>query len=130
MGRLKVSEKLNLFRDQCELREFLPYKQFPQLFTKIDINLIPLDLAQPFCHAKCEIKYIEADICGIPSVASPTRMHKQVIHEMENGLLAENSEWFDKLKILIVDKELRYKLGNKAGEHVLDNYLSEQRAKQ
>ncbi|MBE8233679.1 MAG: glycosyltransferase family 4 protein, partial [Endozoicomonadaceae bacterium] len=44
VGKLNISEKFNLFSDQCEFREFLPYQQFPQLFTEIDINLIPLDL--------------------------------------------------------------------------------------
>lgn len=126
VGPLKVPETFVKFGDRIIRQGFVPYSKFPTLFQDIDINLIPLETDQAFCHAKSELKFIEAGACGVVSVASPTDPHKAAIRHGENGLLATD-DWVDCLSGLIEDKTLRETLGQQARRDILTHYTQDQR---
>ena len=72
-----------------------------------------------FCQCKSEIKYLEAGILGIPTIASPTSAFKYAIKHMENGLLAgDTKEWSECLELLICNEEERKRIGENARLHV------------
>jgi len=121
VGPLEVSEKFATFGDRIIRNDFVPYSEFPTLFRTIDINLIPLETDQAFCHAKSELKFIEAAACGIVSIASPTEPHKAAITHGKNGLLATD-DWEACLSDLISDKALRKTLGQTARKFVHREY--------
>lgn len=128
VGPLEVSEKFAGFEDRIIRQDFTPYSEFPTLFSQIDINLIPLETDQAFCHAKSELKFIEAAACGVASIASPTEPHKAAITHNENGMLADDN-WESCLETLITDEAMRTRLGHAARQYVCANYTPEQRQK-
>jgi glycosyltransferase involved in cell wall biosynthesis len=88
------------------------------------INLAPLDVDNPFCHAKSELKYFEAAIVGVPTIASPTDTFKRCMTHRLNGMLASNEdEWYSALKALIEDKNLYENVKKNALEHVMARYI-------
>ncbi len=128
VGDLRFTDDFYKFTNRFEYRKTIAYEEYANLFSEIDINLIPLELNEPFCHAKSELKYIEAGACAVPSVASPTATYNEVIDDGVNGLLTkDNSDWYECIEALIVDTDKRRSLGAKAREYVLQNYTPEQR---
>ena len=118
-------EKLNA---RIEHRDKIKYSNYHNIFKEIDINLVPLEF-NDFCHAKSELKYIEAGACGIPSVLTPTKSHEDIIINGENGLLCyDENDWVNNLSLLIENDTLRDKIGKAARIHVENNYTSKSRA--
>lgn len=129
VGALSISSAFDKFTMRVERRAFVPYDSYASIFEDIDINLIPLEIEQPFCHAKSELKFIEAGACGVVSVASPTEPHKAVIAHGENGYLAEGASWVETLSALIESSDLRERTGQAARDTVLKRYTNEARSK-
>lgn len=117
---LSISEfpALAPFRHQIEDRNWVPQTHLPQELARFDINLAPLEI-QPFCHAKSELKYFEAALVGVPTVASPTAPFKEAIQDGETGLLATSpQEWEEALICLIENPQKRFEMGQKARQEV------------
>lgn len=130
VGKLRFDEKLRQFGSRFEYRDFVPYAEFMQMPGQADINLVPLDQSEPFAQARSELKYIEAGVFGVPTVASPTRTYAQAIKHGHNGLLCANDDWYDTLSGLIGDAAMRKKLGLRACEDVRHSYGPGKRAAQ
>ena len=130
VGPLKFNKHLfEKFKNRFEHSSKVPYNEYHLIFRKIDINLVPLEL-NDFCHAKSEIKYIEAAASGIPSVLSPTMTHQDVIKNGVNGFLCYNeNDWFNNLALLINDTQLRDRIGLSARNHVIKKYTAKKRSK-
>ncbi|HEX3027635.1 MAG TPA: glycosyltransferase family 4 protein [Clostridia bacterium] len=102
---------------------YMKYTQLLKYSAENFINLAPLDTENPFCHAKSELKYFEAAIVGVPTVASPTDTFVRCIVSRENGLLASTEEeWYQSIKSLIDDEVLYQTIAENARKHALDNY--------
>ena len=129
VGPLRYSKNFLHFGDRFTHLERVPYSEFPNLFERIDINLIPLEVDQPFCQSKSELKYIEAGACGVPSVASPTDVCMEVINDKDNGILVRNNDWLSPLEFLIQNPEKRKSMGHAARSHVLQHYAPDVRAR-
>jgi len=113
------------FRDQIDLFPTCHWKELPAVIAGVDINLIPLELT-PFNEGKSNLKYYEAGLVEVPSVASPTRIFCESITHGHNGLLARTpEEWYDALHELIARPDWRRQMGRNALEHVLQNYTPE-----
>lgn len=88
-----------------------------------DVNLAPLELGNVFCEAKSELKFIEAALADVPTVASPTEPYRRAIRDGENGYLARNpEEWYAALLRLVDDPALRLRVGRAAQRDVLRHY--------
>jgi hypothetical protein len=131
--RLVVVGTLNLdhfaglapFAARVERRPLVDWRDLPAEIGRVDINLLPLEL-HPFNEAKSDLKYYEAGVLKIPTVASPTRALTESITHGENGFLASTeTEWYAALKRLIVDDELRRWVGEMAYQHVMKTYVPE-----
>lgn len=127
MGKLHFSDAFSRFGDRFVFRDFVPYKEFRKIFSEIDINLVPLDVSNPFNHARSELKYIEAGAFGIPTVASYTQTYTDVIRHGDNGLLANSEDWYEVLASLIDDPDLRQRLGDAARSDVQEHYSPERK---
>jgi glycosyltransferase involved in cell wall biosynthesis len=87
-----------------------------------DINLAVL-APGPFADAKSEIKWLEAAMCGIPSIVSATRTYREILEDREDVLLAETvQDWTKALATLIDDPALRRKIGDRARDKALASY--------
>jgi glycosyltransferase involved in cell wall biosynthesis len=78
---------------------------------KMDIGIMPV-WDGPFQRGKCGYKLIQYMACGLPVVASPIGVNREIVREGENGFLASSvDEWRAALTRLILDAELRARLG-------------------
>lgn len=119
--------ELGPFINRIESRKMVPFKELQEEIARFDINIAPLRL-NPFNEAKSELKYFEAALLMIPTVASPTSPFTNIIDHGENGFLAANEiDWYENLRKLITDPILRKTMGKKANQHVLWNFGPEQR---
>ncbi len=124
-GPLSVEDRLNAFRDRLEILPRVPRDQYFWNIYKSDINLAPLELDNPFCEAKSEIKFTEPGILEIPTVAVRNRTFSEAIDDGEDGLLAGNTaEWIEQIGKLIQDAGLRRQIGKRAREKVLRDYTN------
>ena len=88
--------------------------KFPQFVDEVDIFVAPLSL-NSYNICKSSIKFLEASSSGKPGVWQKIRQYSEVVKNGQNGFLCSTAdEWYDSLKKLIDDKELRRKMGEKA----------------
>ncbi len=91
----------------------------------VDINISPLELDNPFCEAKSELKFFEAGIVKVPTVAVANQTFSEVIEDGLDGFVAKNEkEWEEKLEKLILSQELRREMGQAAYEKVVEKYTT------
>ena len=128
-GSLQVGEPMALpdnLRSLGERVKHLPqveWRKWLSLLNTFDINLAPLESGNPFCDAKSEIKYTEAALLGLPTMASRVGAYEFAIRDGENGFLAgDTDEWTIKLEQLINDSGLRSRMGRAARVDVLARY--------
>lgn len=92
------------------------------MLENADINLAVLhdDLVN---GCKSELKWFEAACLSIPSIMSVTANYRDVIKDGEDGLLAATAEdWYNQIKLLIEQPELRQKMAAVAQQRTKDEY--------
>jgi glycosyltransferase involved in cell wall biosynthesis len=123
-GHLDLAGPLLPHVDRIRRLPFVAWQELPNLLAHIHINLAPLELDNPFCQAKSEIKFTEAALVGVPTVASPTEAFAYAIDNGVDGLLAANAEeWRAALVQLIEEPQLAAELGEAARRKVYARYL-------
>lgn len=128
-GTLTLPEVFDSLKSQIIEIPFMPTQEYYQALQSYDINLAPLEKSI-FNDAKSNIKYLEASILKLPTVASHVAEYRSSIEQGTNGLIANTSqEWIDALSQLIEDKNLRETLAKNAYKSVLENYTIEHIAK-
>ncbi len=128
-GYLELDERLSPFQRRIRRVHFVPWQELPHFIAQVDINLVPLEMDNPFCQAKSEIKFLEAALVEVPTIATPTLAYRYAIRHGENGLLAgTEAEWRKALQWLIEDEVARRRMGETALRTVYARYLPEQRA--
>lgn len=101
--------------DRIEWREFVPLSELPNEVARFDINLAPLEHGNPFCESKSELKYFEAAIADVPTIASPTGPYKRAIDHGRTGFLADKpADWADCLEQLVSSAALRLDIARQA----------------
>jgi tetratricopeptide (TPR) repeat protein/SAM-dependent methyltransferase/uncharacterized protein YbaR (Trm112 family) len=115
--------------DQIEWRTLVPLQHLPNELARFDINLAPLEVGNPFCEAKSELKFFEAALAGVVTIASPTGPFRRAIRHAETGFLAgSTAEWHDSLVRLIADPILRRRIAANARREILWKFGPEGRA--
>lgn len=109
--------------DRIRYIPFVPWHQVPKILAQFDINIAPLEINNPFCQAKSEVKYIEAGLVKIPTVASKTAAFGFAIRSGDNGFLATTHEdWVMFLERLVDNAALRREMGERAYTDILERY--------
>lgn len=122
---------LDGLHDQIEWRPLQPLMDLPNEKARFDINLAPLEVGNPFCEAKSQLKFFEAGLVNCPTVASPTGPFRDCISHGKTGLLAATGDdWYSCLKQLVTDPELRERIGRNAYLSALANFGPRRRALQ
>jgi len=123
VGELDLPDDFSGFSNQIERAGFMPYQQMLEAMARCDINIAPLVIGNPFNEAKSELKWFESALLGVPSVVSRTAPYEEAIKDGITGMMAGNaSEWYDKLKALIVDSALRQRIGENARTESLSKW--------
>jgi len=126
VGPLDVeSELVQKFSKRIKQLPYVPREKHFANIAKCDINLAPLEYNNPFCEAKSELKFFEAGIVKVPTVAIDNQTYRNAIKDGVDGFVAKDTgEWINKLSQLIKDKELRREMGQKAYQKTLQNYTT------
>lgn len=124
-GPLDTDNKLNKYRERIKQVPYVPREKHFENIASVDINIAPLEIGNPFCESKSELKFFEAGIVRVPSVCAATDPYKKAIEDGVDGFVANGTdEWIGKLERLVVDRNLRMKMGEKAREKVLEKYTT------
>lgn len=109
--------------DRIEWRDIVPLPKLPEELARFDINIAPLEVGNLFCEAKSELKFFDAALVDVPTVASPTGPYRRAVSDGSSGFLANNSgEWYSKLLQLVDDPALRHRLSRVAQRDVLRQF--------
>jgi glycosyltransferase involved in cell wall biosynthesis len=115
--------------EQIEWRDMVDLDRLPEEIARFDINLAPVETGNMFCEAKSELKFFEAALVDVCTVASPTGPFRRIIRDGETGFLANSShEWLATLRRLVDDGPLRRRVGIAAHHDVLWPFGPERRA--
>jgi len=88
----------------------------------LDIGVMPLSNS-PWAKGKCGYKLIQYMACGLPVIASPIGVNKDIIDHGINGFLVEtDKEWFSVIKKLVKDQNLRHEMGNAGRKKIEKQY--------
>lgn len=90
-----------------------------------DIGLVPLpDL--PWNHWKFFYKTVQYMALGIPVVARRMGSNSEIIEDGVNGFLVETSEeWYQRLRMLVTDNELRRRMGKAARATIVERFSTQ-----
>ena len=89
---------------------------------RMDIGIMPLP-DTPWARGKCGYKLIQYMACGLPVVASPVGVNKEIVEHGVNGFLAESdAEWHTAIEALISDPDLRHRMGAAGRQKVENDY--------
>lgn len=88
----------------------------------LDIGVMPLP-DEPWERGKCGYKLIQYMATELPVVASPVGVNTEIVQDGVNGYLARSEDdWEDRLEKLIVDRDLRARLGSAGRARVEETY--------
>jgi glycosyltransferase involved in cell wall biosynthesis len=87
-----------------------------------DVGVMPLP-DDDWARGKCGLKLLQFMAAGLPVVASPIGLNRELLRDGENGLLAEDARgWADALRRLHRDPLLARRLGAAGRETVREGY--------
>lgn len=131
VGMLKLPESANEFikNGQIEYRGMVDFLTLQKEISEVDVNIAPLS-DNVFSNCKSELKYFEAGLVEVPTVASPTYAYEKAIDSGKNGILCQPGEWYDAILKLYRDVEYGEKIGETAKTRVLETYAPEACIKQ
>lgn len=131
IGQLDPGKDWGDLEGRIERIKRQPWTKLPEIQVHFDINLAPLQIDNPFGQSKSEIKYMEAALVRVPTVASPSDVFRYAIRHGENGFLAGNTqEWEEILESLIAQPKLRRRIGKQAFDDVQLRYHPKVRARE
>ena len=111
-----------VFRHPLEIN----YRRFIEKFQSVgfSIGLAPM-LNDVFHNSKTNNKYREYASCHIAGVYSDCTLYRSCIRDRGTGLLASNDtsdSWYNAIRELVIDDELREAIANSAYMDVEENY--------
>jgi len=93
-----------------------------QNIRECDIGVMPL-LKAPFEMGKCGYKLIQYMGCGLPVVASNVGANVEIVRDGVTGFLVSTpDDWFDALKKLLINRDLRLQMGADGRKRVEEKY--------
>ena len=130
-GDVHLGYGLDAFEARVSRWPWMPWPDYFWGIAQADINVAPLELGNPFCEVKSELKWFEAGLMGIPTIASASEAFREVIRPGENGFLAQTEgEWYETLEELINSPAKRRGVGAKAESDILEGYSPETMGRQ
>jgi glycosyltransferase involved in cell wall biosynthesis len=130
IGRQVASLRLKLICDRRLELEHLPVHFCPwsegrepvDLATaEIGISYLPND---EWSRGKCGLKILQYMAAGLPVIANPVGVQKEMVRHGTTGFLVETeAQWLDAIRRLVADPGLRREMGN-AGRRLLEQEWS------
>jgi glycosyltransferase involved in cell wall biosynthesis len=123
VGLLDLDDRFAPFADRIMHLPIQPWRRLPELLADTDVNLAPLEPHNPFTDSKSCIKYLEAGLVEVPTIASARSDFKRVITDGRNGLLVHNkNDWETAIGQLLEFPDKRRTLGASARDDVQERH--------
>ncbi len=104
--------------------EFITWSQASEIadLARIQIGIMPLT-DTPWSRGKCGFKALQYLSLGIPAVVSPVGVNSEIVqHQIQGFHATTESDWYQHLEQLLIDAELREKMGKAGRQRVIDCY--------
>lgn len=126
VGELDTSDELNQFPGRVKKLETTDWRKLPELIVQADINLAPLEDTL-FNRAKSELKWLEASLVRVVTIASKVGAFERMIEDGVTGVLCENTEdeWYEKLTELFENSEKRELIAQNSYQYVKEHCSTE-----
>lgn len=129
VGREVPGVRLRMVCDRFLRFESLPVVHLPWSETTqnanvaggdVGISWVPDDL---WSRGKCGLKVLQYQAAGLPVVANPVGVHRELVRPGVDGFLPSSSdEWVEAIQTLRADPDLRLRLGRAARSSVESHY--------
>ena len=120
MGYWNLLDTLRPFADRIDQTPMGGYQDYLVQLQTVDISIIPLSL-DAFNECKSAIRYLEASVVKVPTIASRVGDFIHVVDHNFTGILVETEiQWREALELLIVDRDKRQSLADAAYNAVLE----------
>lgn len=97
--------------------------------ASFDVGIMPLPDDEA-TRCKCGFKALFYMALGVPCIASPVGVNRDIIHQGVNGLLATTeAEWIGAISRLIDDEGLRRELGQAGRQTVVEHFSGQEWSK-
>jgi O-antigen biosynthesis protein len=124
-GPLKISDAYAKFGNRVKKHPFALWEKHLENISDVDINIAPLEIENPFCESKSELKFIEAGVVGVPTIATATQTFREAIKDGVDGFFARDArEWNEELEKLVMNGDFRRQMGEIAREKILEKYTN------
>ena len=104
--------------------EFLPWSKETEgeILSTCDVGIMPLE-DDEWTRGKGGFKLLQYMAAGLPAVASPVGVNREIIVEGETGFLASSpDEWEERIERLLGDPALRLRMGLAGRRRVEERY--------
>jgi len=119
-GRLTLGKEWAQFKSRISKVPLVNWRELPAVLAGFDINLAPLLMDNPFNKSKSAIKFMEAALVGVPTIASATEAFQSAIDPGRNGFTAASeADWIMAIERLLDPLE-RKQIGEAAFKEVLE----------
>lgn len=132
VGFIELNAHLRPYIDRIEIHPLQDFLNLQRLTAEVELSIVPLQ-DNDFTQCKSELKYFEAGVVGVPTVASPTCTFVRAITEGVTGFLSGSHEWGERIAAavdlvddqpdayramaerVVADSEQRYAWNDQAG---------------
>lgn len=88
-----------------------------------DLVIAPLEVGNPFCEAKSELKFFEASLARCPVIASPTETFRTATLNGELAQLADTpAQWLEAFRTGLRERRQLREVAAKAHRYVIEEY--------
>ncbi len=118
VGPVKIPKDILTSGAEIERLESVSWRELPALLSGCDVNLAPL-VSDDLNRCKSAIKWQEAALVGVPTLASPMGELCEAIEHGVDGLhCAADTDWEAALRLMLLDPARRATLGTTARQRV------------
>ena len=123
VGLMAIHSKFKKYVDNKRLiiRPFVNYQELQYLIGSVDLNIVPLQNNE-FNNCKSELKYFEAGIVDVLTLASDNDVYGSVIDDGHDGFLTDEFNWYEKIEYIYKNRNKLDKVKNNAREKIINEY--------
>ena len=100
VGFITLNAHLEPYRDRIQVIPLQDHLNLQRVTADVELSIAPLQ-DNIFTNCKSELKYFEAGVVGVPTIASPTYTFARAITDGDNGYLATAPQWASKITEVI-----------------------------